>query len=188
MYIEQVDENKIKATLESDDLKMFGVTYESMDCGDKNTRKMCTRIMSIAKERVGFCLGDAKLLVEAKKVRDNLIVLYLSKESTVKDDPDDLYGQLVRYNNIDGFLDSCKCFGKYLNILESNTLYFYNDQYYLYFEVNLSHKIAKDLLHTVLEYGELTNLKKDILDEQNECIIASGVIERVLSVAEQISL
>ena len=45
MYIEQINESKIKVTVDADDQLKYGITYETMNCDDANTRRFCERII-----------------------------------------------------------------------------------------------------------------------------------------------
>jgi hypothetical protein len=75
MNIEQEGYNIIKATLEWEDLRRFGVTFESIKCRDKNTRKMYEEILSIARERYECTLDISRIMVTGKKIED-IIILY----------------------------------------------------------------------------------------------------------------
>lgn len=181
MNIEQVDDNKIKVTVDTNDQKEFGVTYESMNYSDINTRKLCEKIMSIARAQVGFRIGNAKLLVEARQSCNGSVTLYLSRIPISKDDLEQLYGQMVSFKDANSLMDGCKFFKAYSQSLEDSILYFYNNRYYLYFEIVSTRQYADTLLRSILEYGERSPLNRCILDEYGQCITPSGAVEKVLA-------
>ena len=82
MLIEQLDQNKIKVTVDASDQEKYGVTYESMTYSDCNTRRLCESIMEKAKREIGFNVSGEKLLVEARKSTDGAVTLFLSKITT----------------------------------------------------------------------------------------------------------
>ena len=86
MKIEQIDANKIRVTVDSRDQAEFGVTYESMDYSDSNTRRLCEKIMTLARTQVGFSVGNAKLLVEARQSCNGSVTLYLSRVPVLLED------------------------------------------------------------------------------------------------------
>ena len=79
MTIEQINVHKIKVTVSERDQEEFGVTYESMNYSDANTRRLCEKIMYRAGKEIGFRTGGAKLLVEARQSGNGNVTLYLSK-------------------------------------------------------------------------------------------------------------
>jgi negative regulator of genetic competence, sporulation and motility len=78
-------------------------------------------------------------------------------------------------------MDGCKFFKAYSQSLEDSILYFYNNRYYLYFEIVSTRQYADTLLRSILEYGERSPLNRCILDEFGQCITPSGAVEKVLA-------
>lgn len=182
MNIEQIDDNKIKVTVDQNDQKEFGVTYESMNYSDVNTRKLCEKIMSIARAQVGFKIGNAKLLVEARQTCNGSVTLYLSRIPVSKDDYEQLYCQMVCFKDANSLMDGCKFFKAYLQNLEDSILYYYNNKYYLYFEIVSTRQCVDALIRSVAEYGERSSLNRCVLDEHGQSITPSGAVDKVLAV------
>ena len=134
MIIEQVDENKIKVIVNTEEQKEFGVTYESMNYSDANTRKLCERIMNKAGREIGFKIGSAKLLVEARQSYNGNVTLYLSKIPS-KQDKERLFEGNICFSEANALMDACKLFYPELETLKDSSLYYYQEKYYLFFEV-----------------------------------------------------
>ena len=165
MLIEQLDENKIKVTVDTSDQKEYGVTYESMTYSDCNTRKLCETIMERAKYEIGFNTNGAKLLVEAKKSLDGSVTLFLSKILSCEESLDELFGQTINFKSFDDLCDCRRILNKYQEKITVVDTYTVSGKYYLYFEILCRKKQAAELLRTVLEYGEKSQLSHEALNE-----------------------
>lgn len=165
MLIEQLDENKIKVTVDTSDQEEYGVTYESMTYSDLNTRKLCECIMERAKDEVGFNINGAKLLVEARKGMDGSVTLFLSKLLSSDDGKEELYGQTVVFKTFDDLCDCNKVLNDYCEKMTVTDSYVFLGKYYLYFEILCRKKQASELLRSVLEYGDKSDLSHEILNE-----------------------
>ena len=165
MIIEQVDQNKIKVVVDTDEQRRYGITYETMTYCDCNTRKLCERIVERAKNEVGFSVGDSKLLVEAKQGLNGTVTLFLSKISISEKEKQELFGQTVKFSTLDDTLDSDIIFDTYKEIIKSKSLYSYDGCYYIYFEVLSTHKEARKLLTELLEFGDKSSLSLEALQE-----------------------
>lgn len=168
MIIEQINQNKIKVVVDSDEQKKYGITYETMTYCDCNTRILCERIVERAKNEVGFSVGDSKLLVEAKQGLNGTVTLFLSKIPVSNDEKEELFGQTVRFSKLDDALDSIMIFNLYEEKVKSREIYKYENRYYIYFEILATHKEAKSLLVLLLEYGDKTCLAREVLEEHGE--------------------
>ena len=79
MYIEQINESKIKVTVDADDQLKYGITYETMNCDDANTRRFCERIILEAKREIGFDSRNSRILIEARNCITGSITIFISK-------------------------------------------------------------------------------------------------------------
>lgn len=180
MNIEQINDNKIKVTVNQEDQKEFGVTYESMNYSDINTRKLCEKIMLIAKKQTGFSIGNAKLLVEARQSVNGNVTLYLSKIPVGSERREEYLCQTICFNSVNDMLDGCNLLLPYLEKLECSYLYEYDNKYYLYFEIFEVHADARLLLQNLLEYSERTQYDKYYLSEHGKIIAEGNAIEKIL--------
>ncbi len=170
MIIEQVDQNKIKVVVDSEEQKMYGITYETMTYCDCNTRKLCERIVERAESEVGFSVGDSKLLVEAKLGLNGTVTLFLSKLSSEQGRSCELFGQTVRFPSVNELLDSEVVFKNHSGLFKSRAVYLYDGYYYIYFEVFATQKEAKNLLIELMEFCDRSSLSADVLAEHGELI------------------
>jgi negative regulator of genetic competence, sporulation and motility len=142
---------------------------------------MCQNIVSIAKSQVGFRIGNDKLLVEAKRSNSDSIILYLSRVPVSQNDSEYLYNKIICFSDMDCFIDSYKVFKKYMESFKNSVLYFYDNEYYLYFEIASTRKNFDILIRLISEYGECSEINKCILDEHGQQVSASGDVKRVLT-------
>lgn len=168
MIIEQVNQNKIKVVVDTDEQKQYGITYETMTYCDCNTRKLCERIVERARNEVGFSVGDSKLLVEAKQGLNGTVTLFLSKIPVSDSERSELFGQTVKFASIDELLDSTLIFDSYGELIKSRMVYWYENSYYIYFEILSTHRDAKNMLMELLEFSEKSSLSFEVLEEHGK--------------------
>lgn len=178
MTIEQIDNNKIKVTVSEKDQEEFGVTYESMNYSDANTRRLCEKIMARAGREIGFRTGGAKLLVEARQSPNGIVTLYLSKIEP-KTEEEKLFSGIAGFEDLNSLMDCCKIFEGMLPALKESSLYFCGGKYYLSFTVLLKRKSAEQLWKTILEFGEKAKMGKGYLSEHGECLCPQEFIEKM---------
>lgn len=178
MTIEQIDDNKIKVTVNERDQAEFGVTYESMNYSDANTRKLCEKIMYRAGKEIGFRTGGAKLLVEARQSCNGNVTLYLSRIEP-KAEEEKLFEGIAVFDKLNGVMDCCKLFEGILPSLKQNSLYKMGEKYYLIFEIAQKRKTAEQLWQTILEFGEKASEGKSLLSEHGECLCPNEFIEKM---------
>lgn len=166
MKIEQIDPNRIKVVVDTGEQREYGVTYESMNYSDANTRKLCEKIMSLARTQVGFSVGNAKLLVEARQSCNGSVTLYLSRISQEKEKTE-LFGQMLVFRDVNALLDCRPLFDGYG---AETDLFFYGDRYYLYFELQTTQPRAERLLGDLLEYGDRSSLDVSFLREHGSAL------------------
>lgn len=168
MIIEQINQNKIKVVVDTDEQRKYGITYETMTYCDCNTRKLCESIVERAKNEVGFSVGNSKLLVEAKQGLNGSVTLFLSKISVQPDEIEELFGQSVLFSSIDDLLDSFFVFNLIQDKLKTRNVYVYENKYYMYFELLATHETAKKFLTELLEFCEKTSFSYEFLEEHGE--------------------
>ena len=182
MIIEQVDENKIKVIVNTEEQKEFGVTYESMNYSDANTRKLCERIMNKAGREIGFKIGSSKLLVEARQSYNGNVTLYLSKISAQKEQ-ERLFEGNICFSDANALMDACKLFYTYVETLKDSSLYYYKNKYYLFFEVLQTRTGAESLWRTLLEFGDKISVSRAFIKEHGECICKEDIILKMLGLS-----
>lgn len=160
--------NKIRVTVSASEQKKYGVCYETMDHTDKNTRKLCEEIIKRADEEMGFRPDDGRILVEAKKLRDGNVTLYLSRIAASKDE--NRYVGAVKFREINDVIDAARSVGRFASFPLSCSLYLHENTYYLTFEITAKRKTAEALRFTLLEYGEKSGRSREFLSQYAERI------------------
>lgn len=180
MNIEQINTDKIKVTVDESDQKEFGVTYESMNYSNSNTRKLCEKIMAVANKQIGFCACGAKLLVEARRSLNNTVTLYISRIPNDPADKHEYFCQTVCFEDVNALLDSCRLFQKIEQEIQTSDLMEYENKYYLYFEIYSTAEQAKKLLLNLLEYATNTPISDCMLKEHGTIITEYDAIPELL--------
>lgn len=181
MNIEQISPDKIKVTVDECDQKKFGITYESMNYSNGNTRRLCEKIMSAAKSQIGFCAAGAKLLVEAHKSLNNTVTLYISRIPNDSTDKNEYFCQTVCFDDSTALIDGCTVFNTARAELQSSDLFEYNGKFYLYFEIYSDIEKARNLLLNLLEYATNTDITPALLKEHGKIIAAFDAIPEILN-------
>ena len=179
MFIEQIDENKIKVTVDVSEQQEFGITYETMNYSDCNTRKLCEEIMSKARDQVGFFVGNAKLLVEARQSSNGAVTLYLSRIPLSEKEEEELFGQTLAFREYDDLLECCRLLSERSGDVTYSALYEYERRFYLYFEIITKPSMAEHILSSLLEYAEKTRLTDGFLSEHGKTLLSSDAILKV---------
>ncbi len=182
MNFELLNRNRIKVTVSAREQEEYGVSYETMDYSDKNTRALCEKIIDEAGKEMGFYIDDGKLLVEARQCVNGNVAMYLSR---IPCDSESLsaYDGSVKFENSGDMIDSLKIFSRFYKCISESKLYLYEDQYYIYFKMFGNKTDADELWFSLLEYGEKTNKSKIFLEEYAENI-SENLIKKIYSVNE----
>ena len=161
--------NRIRVTVSENEQKKYGVSYETMDHTDKNTRKLCEEIIKRADREMGFKPNDGKILVEARKRNDGNVTLYLSRIPAKADDTR-TYAGTVRFGDCDALIDAVFLLKRFSSFPLSCRLYFYAGEYYISFRISAKRKDADAVWFSLLEYGEKTLKSAEFLAEYAECV------------------
>ena len=149
--------NRIRVTVSENEQKKYGVSYETMDHTDKNTRKLCEEIIKRADREMGF------------KPNDGNVTLYLSRIPAKADDTR-TYAGTVRFGDCDALIDAVFLLKRFSSFPLSCRLYFYAGEYYISFRISAKRKDADAVWFSLLEYGEKTLKSAEFLAEYAECI------------------
>lgn len=95
MKIERISENKIKCTLNREDLASRDIVLTEFAYGSEKARAFFRELMSMAEDEVGFEVEDIPLMIEAVPVNQDCIVLFVTKVS----DPEELDTRFSRFTS-----------------------------------------------------------------------------------------
>ncbi len=145
MKIEMLSENKLKLFLSRRDLSSYGITYETMNYEELETKKAFKDMLNKAKAATGMSFETCKLLVEARPTGSFGCILTVTKEDAY---PSTYNSEKVyAFVDVDDFLDFIE------NAKEEakNCVFSLLDDTY-YAIVNSSER-----LHTLPEFAKMCN-------------------------------
>ncbi len=174
MYIEQINESKIKVTVDADEQIKYGITYETMDCDDANTRRLCERIILEARNEIGFDSRNSRILIEARTGIAGSITIFISK--IPKNDAKEYMFQIMRFETADALLDSRIIFSKFSESIVKTEIYEINGVFYAYIEVEGLPSEAKKLILELNEYAEPCHIKAEFLREHGRLMAKDSAI------------
>ena len=170
MYIEQISESKIKVTVDAEDQEKYGITYETMDYEDANTRRLCEKIISEAQSEIGFDSRNSRILVEARNGSKGNITIFISKIPKSLDDGYECMFQIMRFETIDYLLDSRKVFASFSESIIRKEIYEDGGEFFLYIEVEGLPSTAKKLILALNEFGEPCHIRREYLREHGNLL------------------
>ena len=151
MKIEKLNENKIRITLNLDDLNEKNIDFHSFMSNSIDSQEIFLDMLEKANKEVGFNTDDCKIMIEALAMSDGHFVLTITKYKTeeqkevssrkkfnIKRKIPNLNSTKTIYSfySFDEFCDFCNSIEKKVlrnisKLSESAELYEYNDVYYL---------------------------------------------------------
>ena len=196
MKIEKLTENKIKITLNIDDLDENNINLHSFMANSFETQDLFYTILDKAEKEVGFITDNYKLMIEALSSSDGNFILTITrlkqestslkkkvnakrKELKIKDDV-----FIYKFNTFDDFSE----FSKFLKLeapailkkLKKSELFLYNSNYYFIIKnLNLHINELKIMHYMFLEFSEyITNTKlfESKLNEYGKLIISENAM------------
>lgn len=196
MKIEKLTENKIKITLNIDDLDENNINLHSFMANSFETQDLFYTILDKAEKEVGFITDNYKLMIEALSSSDGNFILTITrlkqestslkkkvnakrKELKLKDDV-----FIYKFNTFDDFSE----FSKFLKLeapailkkLKKSELFLYNSNYYFIIKnLNLHINELKIMHYMFLEFSEyITNTKlfESKLNEYGKLIISENAM------------
>ena len=200
MQIEKLNENKIRITLNLDDLKENNIDLHSFMASSIETQDLFYNMLDKAEKEVGFKTENYKLMIEALAIPNGNFVLTVTRFS--KDiDPvkkpkvkrkslsttNNNNVSIYEFDNFDNFIEFCN----YINLntdkntytkLKKSKLYKLDSKYYLVLNINnLKLDIFKRLHCSTVEFGRFlsnSDLFERKLIEYGTIIFKTNAIEK----------
>lgn len=176
MKIEKLHENKIKITFSPEDLIRHNLTIESVKNNAPGVKQIILDIVRSTEAETGFSLNDCNLMVETIPMKDESMVMYITKidnDSSVKElskllpqkklrpRPRTLPEEQLFAIKLSDFEDGISL-ARFSPEFDGGTLYFYNNSYYIILTSPLSRSSEFGVLisdintcRTVEEHGKL---------------------------------
>ena len=144
MTIEQIDPSKVMIVLGSNDMKDFSLEYNTLSFNDPHSRKILSRLLTLACSKTGMSIDNKKMLVEALPHKSGCLILLTLKPKATR--------RVYRVKKPNRclcciFTDIERLVRASLALclrLPENRIFYYNDKYYLLIEDNIAlHALAQ---------------------------------------------
>lgn len=185
MKFEKLNDTKIKIFLSLQDMELNNISAQNLFSDSLVSKHLLQTILQMAKEKIGFEVGDSKLLVEAimPSTEEYIITItkLVKKVSTMKKNN----AFIFKFNNFDNFIDLCTFLNNFsdLNLKDfskSFSLILYNNTYYLYSANTEQYEILFDYMKSIFsEFATyISNSIKieGILNEYGKVIFSNNAI------------
>lgn len=180
MKIEKLNENKIRITLNMDDLSERNIDYHSFMSNSIESQSIFLDMLDSAQKEVGFNTDDCRIMIEALALRDGRFVLTITKFEYAKEEilsednvpkkktlhikrksPTlDTSKTIYSFESFESFCDYCSFLQhsmyntKISKLAKSCELYKYNSNYYLIFtNINLKSDAVNFICHSITEFA-----------------------------------
>ena len=174
MKIEKLTENKIRITLNLNDLEEEHIDLHSFMSNSPESQALFYNLLNQAEKEVGFYTKDYKLMIEAIAIPEGNFILTVTrlpekeqskKQVKIKRKTSTVNDGLVIYsfNSFDDYCEFCKYLSLYLKSesylkLKKVSLCLYNSKYYLCIHINKSNlPIVKAINCEISEFGNSVN-------------------------------
>lgn len=201
MKIEKLNENKIRITLNMEDLNERNIDLHSFMSNSIESQGIFLDMLDKADEEVGFNTDDCRLMIEALALKNGIFVLTITKfahtdEKTsfkrknlhIKRKSPELNSSKTIYSfeSFDAFCDFCTFLRDTLHekqiseFARTSDLYEYNSNYYLILsDINVSSPNLKHICSSITEFAHFVNdseLFESKIKEYGRLVIAKNAI------------
>lgn len=173
MKIEKLDTDKIRITLNIDDLKSNNIDFNSFMSNSNESKNLFLNILDLAEEQLGFITDNYKVSVETMYLNNGYFILNITrfkgdrlfKTSRVvakrKEFNNELNSSIYVFSSIDNFLDFYSKLKNSINLKILSdckySLYFFNNNYYFTINTNCLNIKYRNLFICIL--SEFSNLQ-----------------------------
>ena len=181
MKFEKLNENKIRITLNINDLKNKDIDFHDFMSNPIETQDLFLDILEEAKEKFGFNTANYKLKIEALATMDGDFIVNVTRLSETEKTTNTSSSTLKKFKvrrksetpkseqaiyKFESFDDYCY-FAEYLSennfsnaylIAKKIVLYVYQNEYYLVFnDINVNYKNLFKFFSSIIEFGTYIN-------------------------------
>ena len=198
MKIEKITDNKVRITLNLDDLKAKNIDLHSFMSNSIESQSLFVDMLNEAEKTVGFHVKDSKVLIEALASTEGLFVFTITKVEEehsgrksiqVKRKTANIKHKKAIYvfNSFDSFSNFCtyinnSSFFDLNNYFKNTSLYLYNKKYYLVISgINTNHPNIKGFFAILSEFAKFVNHSESFeskLIEYGKPIMKRNVLKR----------
>ena len=190
MKFEKLNENKIRITLNNQDLIEKNIDFHSFMSNSQESQNLFLSMLDEAEKKVGFVTKDYKIRIEALAMSDGNFILTITRfgkniDTNIKPTTskrlkfkrknfDMTSKQLIyRFDTFDDFCNFSNFISKLKNfysIAKSMILYSYKNSYYLCFSnINIEHSSIKQLYTLITEFGTYVDNSEVFGRKLTEC-------------------
>ena len=206
MKIEKLDENKIRITLNIEDLRERNIDTHAFMSNSIETQSIFLDILSTAEREVGFKTDNCRIMIEALALKDGHFILIITKVAeknntdTTQKAPSkrkvlhikrktptiNTSKTIYRFDSFDSFCDFCTFLKRssysesIVELAKKTSLYEYNSSYYLILSnIHTQTDLIKFLSIAITEFAHFVNnpeLFERKIIEYGKPIIATDAI------------
>lgn len=190
MKFEKLNENKIRITLNNQDLIEKNIDFHSFMSNSKESQNLFLDMLDEAEKKVGFVTKDYKLRIEALAMSDGNFILTITRfGKSIDTHPNNTKGKnlkikrknldmtsrqlIYKFNDFEDFCQFSNFISKIKNfyyISKSMILYSYKDSYYLCISnINIEHDSIKQLYTLITEFGTYVDNSEIFARKLTEC-------------------
>ena len=189
MKFEKLNENKIRITLNNQDLAEKNIDFHSFMSNSKESQNLFLSMLDEAEKKVGFVTKDYKIRIEAFAISDGDFIITITrfnkntdndvkstknKQVRIKRKTMDVNSnQLIyRFNSFEDFCEFSNFISRtnIVNIAKKIVLYFYKNSYYLCFSNILpEQEKIKQLYSLISEFGTYVDNSDLFVTKLTEC-------------------
>ena len=201
MKIEKLNEDKIKITLNLDDLKEKDIDFHTFMSNSIESQEIFLDMLDEAKEKVGFVTDDYRVMIEALAMADGNFVLTVTRLSPPEKEKPSTYKRkkvnikrkspiinknktIYNFKTFDNFCEFCNSLNSAncsFNFAKNIKFYEYNDTYYLVLtDVNSNSQFLKKFCSLITEFAQFVNnsdLFESKLIEYGKLIMKNNAIK-----------
>lgn len=201
MKIEKIDENKVKITLTLDELSQRQISLKDIEQDSNTAQDLFLDLLEESDLQEDFLMDDSQLFVEASSDNENLFIVTITKidympelakygsarkkakrkNSNKSVNEYTVASCIYKFNNLDKVLDLTSKLKLEKAFMGTNSLYKYEDSYFLVFS-NSSIKNTKFIKTFVIlsEYCEqyyAADMYKTLVQEKSKLIIEKKALQ-----------
>lgn len=182
MKIEKLNDDKIRITLNIEDLKQNDIDFQSFMSNSIESQELFLYMLDRAQEEVGFVTDNYKIMIEALAMSDGNFILTVTR--ILPDNPIEKNNKNVKlhikrktpnlnfnktiysFNSFDEFCYFCNhlnssVFNNIDELCENNSLYLYNSKYYLVLDkIHTNCKYLKPFATSISEFAHFVNISE----------------------------
>lgn len=205
MKLEKLNDNKIRITLNSEDLKENDIDFHTFMANPIESQELFFNVLDKAEKELGFVTDDYKIMVEALAMSNGNFVLTVTRiepergkgtyrkkkinikrKSSITNSSKAIYS----FNSFDEFCNFCNFLNNNIlknlnNFIDSISLYEYNKNYYLVFtNIHMNNNLLKSFCSSITEFATFVDhadLFETKLLEYGTLIMKDNAIDIALS-------